>query len=163
MTKKIEDLIAGVILFLVSVIVFIFSNRIPRLVVTTVGPDFMPKLVAVGMGVFSILLIVKSVQTPAAETDKKQKETVPTSLLGFIRQHIDLVTIALLFIYAIGIATVGFLLATCVYLFVHINLMSLNTKQNRIVALFASMVISVGVYLLFTRVLFVMLPSGILG
>lgn len=163
MTKKIEDLIAGVILFLVSVIVFIFSNRIPRLVVTTVGPDFMPKLVAVGMGVFSILLIVKSVQTPAAATDKKQKETVPTSLLGFIRQHIDLVTIALLFIYAIGIATVGFLLATCVYLFVHINLMGLNTKQNRIVALFASMVISVGVYLLFTRVLFVMLPSGILG
>lgn len=164
MTKKNEDIIAGVILLVVSVIVFIFSNRIPRMVVTTVGPDFMPKLVALGMAIFSCLLIFKSLQIPTMSSEQNGERVHEyNSFADFLRTHIDLVTIALLFLYAIGIATLGFLISTIIYLVVHINLMGMNKKQNLVVSLVVSIGIAFGVYLLFTKVLYVMLPSGFLG
>ena len=163
MTKKFEDIIAGILLLIVSIVVFVFSNKIPRLVITTIGPAFMPKLVAIGMGVFSCLLIVKSLQIPTVAQKNEKRQVGQTSLLDFVRLHIDLVTIALLFLYAIGIAVLGFLVSTIIYLFLHINLMGINKKQNLLVALVVSISISVGVYMLFSKVLYVMLPSGILG
>ena len=146
MTKKNEDIIAGVILFVVSVIVFIFSNRIPRMVVTTVGPDFMPKLVALGMAIFSCLLIFKSLQIPTMSSEQNGERVHEyNSFADFLRTHIDLVTIALLFLYAIGIATLGFLISTIIYLVVHINLMGMNKKQNLVVSLVVSIGIAFGV------------------
>lgn len=165
MSRKLNDIVAGSILLVAAVVIFVSSNAIPKMVVTTVGPDFMPKFVAIGLGVFSLLLIFRSAALPpeGSDTAATGEETRPRSPREWIRTHTDLATVSLLFIYAFGIATIGFLTATAIYLYAQISLMGMNRKQNKLIVGGIALAISSGVYVVFTRFLYVMLPSGILG
>jgi hypothetical protein len=130
----------------------------------------MPKLVAIGMGIFSCLLILKNVRVPHKQTQDAEAEEGASSIdkpdrrfKQIIQKHIDLITICLLLIYAAGIAVIGFLIATSIYLFCQISLMRMNKKSNIPLVAAVSIGISVIVYMLFTKVLYVMLPQGPLG
>jgi hypothetical protein len=161
MRNKFADIISGTILLIISLIIFIFANKIPRLVVTSIGPGFMPKFVAIIMGGLSILLIIKGILEKSVIVEN---EKIPTHQNeNILVKYIDFITVALLFAYAIGIAKLGFILATILYLVIHISIMGFKERQNIIITILIAIVFAVGIYFLFTKVLYVMLPAGILG
>jgi hypothetical protein len=155
--KRRQDIIAGIILLFVSIAIFISSGYIPRMVVTTLGPDFMPKLIATGMAGLSCLLIVFGYKRgSSAKSAVRQDGT-------FIKRHIDLITIGFLVFYALCISFLGFLIATSIYLFLQISLMGIMRKLKPIITAIVSIASSAIIYFIFTRYLSVMLPAGILG
>jgi putative tricarboxylic transport membrane protein len=158
--KKYQDIISGITLLIVAVGIFISSGYIPRIIVTTLGPDFMPKLVAAGMGILSCLLILTGYRQRKYSGESSANRENKTA---FIKRHIDLLTIGLLIFYAACMAFAGFLVSTSLYLFLHISFMGIMKKPRPMIVVLVSIGSSLVIYIIFTRFLYVMLPAGILG
>lgn len=75
-------------------------------------------------------------------------------------------TLALIAVYIFCLEPVGFMLSTFVYLIVQMIVLaddSHRKKKDIVLFVIISAIVAVGVYMLFTRVFYLMLPRGILG
>lgn len=166
--RKYTNLLAGTVTLIVSIVIYVASNGIKRMVVTSIGPDFMPKIVAVMMGILSIVLIIQELQKlkrnkQQVENSSENKCLKSFNIIKFAKANLDIVTLVLIILYAVAMPILGFLISTVVYLFIQMLIMSQNRKINYLAISIISVVFSTVIYFVFTKVLFVMLPSGILG
>lgn len=166
--KRYCDLAAGLIVVAASIAIYIFSDNIQRMVVTSIGPNFMPKLVAMIMGVLGIILVLQGIHVvtrcPAGTTktgDVGNEQS--TNIVNLFKSNLDTVTLALLVLYALSIGKMGFLIATSIYMFLQILLMHLNSKRNYLLFGAISVAFTSCIYFIFTKLLYVMLPAGLLG
>ena len=77
-----------------------------------------------------------------------------------------IITLALIAVYIFCLEPIGFLLSTFVYLVIQMLVLadeSHRKKKDILLFVLLSLVVSAGIYLLFTRVFYLMLPSGLLG
>jgi len=166
--KRYKDLISGVIVVVFSIAIYISSNGIQRMVSTSIGPDFMPKLAAVLMGILGVILTIQgalsAVKAPAEITAADAAAAKRhISFIELFKNNLDIATLVLLTLYSLVIGWLGFLISTSVYIFLQIMLMSINKKKKYIVFIAISVIFTCVIYFLFTKVLYVMLPVGILG
>lgn len=166
--KRYKDLISGLFIVVVSIAMYISSNNIKKMVVTSIGPDFFPKLVAVILGVLGIILtiqaIVRDINTSRTTSDTDEGlEKKKLNFRDIFKRNLDIVTLLLLILYSVLIDKLGFLISTMIYIFVQIMLMFTNRKKNYIAIVSISIVFTFIVYFFFRKVLNVMLPAGLLG
>lgn len=158
MIKKYGDIISGIAILIFSIIVYIITFSFNAITVSKTGPDFMPKLVAVGLAVLSIIVVVKGVKKAKAQvqvTDIKGNGVSDT--YGILASFI------LISVYIALLQNIGFLIMTAVYLFG--QMIVLTKKSQRKLGLFSilSVLISISIYALFVYVFKLVLPTGILG
>jgi len=161
--KRYQNLIAGFVTVLLAAVIFYSSGFIQKSVNTALGPDFMPKLTAVLMGVLGLALIIREVLSlrkgnPSDAKENAERPMQGKGLMTLIKNNLDIVTLALLGLYAIGISKLGFLLASTLYMIIHTTLMLLNQKRNYLLIVLYSAGFSTAMYYLFVKVLHVMLP-----
>ena len=167
--KRYNDLVAGLLVVVISFAMYLFSDSIKRMVVTTIGPDFMPKLIAVIMGILGLILTVQGIivlKSKPGNTVPDTGSSVEKSRNGFValfKNNLDIVTLLLLVLYAVGISLLGFIISTTTYIFLQIILMTINKRKNYIVFVTISIAFSCVIYFVFTKFLYVMLPAGLLG
>jgi len=168
--KRYNGLLAGIATVILAIAIFISSNYISRSVNTTIGPDFMPKLMAVILCIFGLLMIIREWKllrdnrTQEAEKTDDEEQPETKSWKRFVKKYIDIIILILLIIYPVLVSTIGFMLASIIYMIGHILLMMLNQKKrNYLLVILYSIGFSAVAYLFFVKVLHVMLPSGILG
>ncbi len=154
--KKYGDLAVGIVFTVLAVLIYGMASQLPPNLLGGVGSDFMPKIIAVGMGILGVLQCAEGVRTVRKEAAQEPEEEKPEYLrvLG---------TVVAFGIYVFTIKPIGFLPCSIVYLFA--QMMILAPKEKRNILLFAgiSVVFNVAVYYLFRSGLNVMLPTGILG
>lgn len=170
MVAKYNDVFSGFFLLVVSVVMYIATYSFEALTTTVVGPAFMPQIISVAIGVFSILIIVNGFRKVRHE---KKEETIPEPV---VEVHDDemtpgeqdsykpvIMTLLLMVVYVILMPIVGFLITTILYIF--LQMMILSHKTTRKIWLFAlvSIVSSIIIYYVFRNVFYVMLPTGIMG
>lgn len=155
MNAKQRDILCYVIFLIFGSAMLYFSLGIKKMIDTDVGSGYVPAFVAICILIASGLKLIITLLGHGASSIKKKKKK--NDLMG------GLVTIGLMAIYVAVFESVGFLLSSMVYLFAQIMLMS--NSENRKPLLFAgiSVVLPIGVYLLFEYVIQMPLPSGILG
>lgn len=165
MVAKYRDIISGAFLAVLSVILYISTFSIKKLVDMNIGSDFMPKLCAILLFFLSLGVIYKGFlklktfvpeEVSDEEKAKKIKSIKSVSL-----------SIFLILLYASFLQSIGFLITTTLYLFVNFILLFPEDKKitSKDLVLFCIIAVasSAIVYFGFVKGFQLMLPSGILG
>ncbi|RGZ01177.1 tripartite tricarboxylate transporter TctB family protein [Clostridium sp. AM58-1XD] len=160
MSQKKRDIASGIVFFLLAVALYAGSYSIVVTTTDAMGPQFFPRTVAVMMGVLAAAQIVLNVRKPEMEGEKGEADTG-----GFNIRSIT--TIAILFLYAVLVQKVGFVVMTMLYLFGQIMLLlpekRLKSGKSIVLTLIISVAVPVLIYQLFYHAFSIFLPTGILG
>ena len=74
-----------------------------------------------------------------------------------------LMTVGIIFLYILALPRLGFILASFAYITLQVFVLSNFNRRFTLLGGGIAAVFSVGVYLVFTRYIYIMLPPGILG
>lgn len=152
--KKNNDLLSGIIFFIVAGVYFISAFQIKQFPDGFISSDFIPKILGAVLMILSVLQIISSIKGKKGRTiqqkDKKPKKEV-------------FITLILLIVYIAFLKPVGFPVMTTVYIFFQSLLFTPKEKRKPVFAAILSIVFSVTVYLIFVRCFTLTLPAGILG
>lgn len=154
MNNKQKDILCSVIFLIFGGAMLFFSLQIKSVIENDVGSGYVPAFVAICILISAGAKLILTLRDKSATALRKTKSD--NDIKGGIG------TIVLIAIYVTVFESVGFLLSSMVYLFAQICLMS--SKENRRPILFAiiSVLLPVGVDLLFKYVIKMPLPLGIL-
>lgn len=158
-----RDIITGTAAILISVVLYVLTFHLRDFAAVRLGPDFVPRLIAVVFGILGVILLVQGI-TNLRQFKKVEEEEgkAPAEDDGEIK-HAVMKSFLLFCLYISLLNLVGFIIMTSVYLFIQMILLA--PASDRRYALFAlvSVVTSVSAYYLFVAYFRIMIPAGILG
>ena len=155
MKQKYRELVIPSIGIIYAAALFISSFSMRSLAIASIGPSFIPRIVAIGIFACSSFLIGNSLLKKEEVEEKRSEEK---------RKYVDLFTLIFLFIYIALLKPLGFLLATALYLFLQISLPYGKPKlKNYLTFDLISIIISFTIYAVFVLGFKLNLPRGILG
>ena len=164
MLRKYRDAMIGGIVVILAVALFLASLTIQSLSLNLIKADFFPKLDAVLLGVLGLILLGDGVKKARRAGDEPSEEPRTKGLTPGTRCMLE--TLALIAVYIFCLEPVGFMISTFVYLVVQMLVLADDghrRKKDPILFIIISAIVAVGVYMLFTRAFYLMLPRGILG
>ena len=150
---------------LLAAFLFIASFFVETSTVTTLGPEFMPRLISVVIVLLGLLNLNTAIRDFKFLKDHGQLEPYEgkKTFKQLFYDNLDWVSGVLMLVYVFSIGSLGFLLPSIVYMFLQILLYTTMGKRNYLVAILSSVLIPCAVYFLFRNYFFLMLPKGILG
>lgn len=147
---KKENIIFGLIGIALSGYVFLETSKFPSDNIMNVGPAFFPRVLAVGLGIFCLILIFVNIFS--GDQDQEKRFDIKDS--GVHRAAIALLATI---IYGIIMPYLGFIITTILYLSFMMYLMKLRSwKKIPAVSIGVSFV----VYTIFRTFLHITLPVG---
>ena len=164
--KKYSDMISGAIILLVSAILFYGTTQI-RVIASMEGltSKFFPRIVVGGLALMGLIIFYRGFKASrSASAAASGEETAgPKKLSVGTRCAIE--TMIAILIYVCLMEPVGFLITTFVYLIAQMLILAPGkvTKKTLILFVIISLIASTGIYFLFTRAFYLLLPAGILG
>lgn len=170
MVQRYSDVFSGLFLLIVSVIMFFTTYSFKALTISKIGPDFMPKIIAVFIAVISVTISVSaykkirnSKKLPPPAMIEEDAATLESELVEEKSYSSVLLSVALMAGYLILMPYLGFLIMTSIYLFLQMIVLSGKTNRRLVVFIIVSIVSSAITYYIFRSIFYVMLPPGILG
>ena len=155
MTNKQRNLLTSVLFLVFGVFMFIQSQSVKHKIASDVGSGYVPAFIAGCLIVVSVskLIITLTRKDPADNVVKKSDSSTKGGI----------VTILIMLAYMLVFEPVGFIVSSILFLFALMNWFANN--ENRNIPLFGviSVVFPVAVSALFTFVIKMPLPKGIIG
>ena len=155
MTNKQRNLLTSVLFLIFGVFMFIQSQGVKHKIASDVGSGYVPAFIAGCHIVVSVskLIITLTRKDPADNVVKKSDSSTKGGI----------VTILIMLAYMLAFEPVGFIVSSILFLFALMNWFANN--ENRNIPLFGviSVVFPVAVSALFTFVIKMPLPKGIIG
>jgi putative tricarboxylic transport membrane protein len=154
--KRYADAISGSIVVLIGVVMFFETRNIQALMVMDFGPKIMPRIFTIGLVLFGSIVAVggylRAMRDPSV---------VQSSRLGSVDLKKVVFTIGLIIAYVVALRPLGFLVTSVLYLFFQILVLGGAAKKRRLLPYaVVSLIMSFGIYFLFTDVFTVFLPKG---
>lgn len=112
------------------------------------GPKFFPTLIAIGLIICGACMIVMPDEDGVPYLNKEQWVNIAKYF-------------GLLILYISGLYFVGFLISTPICLFMMINMLA-EVPVKKVTAVLHSVVLTLLIYLAFTKILVIILPRGLL-
>jgi putative tricarboxylic transport membrane protein len=160
--EKYGDMIAGGAFFLFSVMLYRMSLDLKMSSISKFGGTVVPKAIAVIMAILSIILftggLLKFKNAAAAKGEPARKEEPRAQ--GFIPV---VIVLAVAILYALLLQKIGFIIMTSLCLGAQMYVLSGFRTEKLLKFGIIAVVFSTGVYFLFVKLFYLMLPSGILG
>ena len=159
--KKYGDLISGIFLLIIT---SLYASRIGEIEIINSGSvdaAFIPKLVSGIMFFLSICLIVTSVYK--LKVQRSEKPNIRGDERGTFCWFPALLTALLLILYVVFFEKLGFLITTSIYLFAQLMVLAPERSIKGTVRFaVASVAAAYILQYIFIRLLYVMLPEGLL-
>lgn len=155
MTNKTRDILCSIIVLAFGAAMIYFVKDVRRVIRTDVGSAFVPTLIGWCIVVTGASKLLYSIFTSLKEENKKI--VFDQDFFGGIG------TIVLMILYMLAFQPVGFIVASAVYLFLQMLLLSDRTNRKIILFAVVSVLLPVAVDALFVFVIKMPLPVGILG
>lgn len=172
MSKHRKDLVLGVALLIVAGIYYYLTLSIQifaGLGATWMNSQTTPQLYAAILAVLAISLIIRTIRRIKADKDAgllEESGEKMTLRFFFGEYYAVILTFVCMFLYALALKPIGFIISSFVYLIVQIIVLTPKgklTKNVIILALVIALITSVLVDWLFVTQFSVLLPPGILG
>lgn len=154
MTKK-QHIISSIVFLIISGVAFVSCYSQLDETSLAIHPYMMPTLTSGLMTALCILRLIIGLRMPADEKTKGKKKLIEVPLKS-------LLTMGLIIIYALLMKSIGFVIMTFIYMMAQMFILK-EGKKNWLLMVIISLVMSVGIYFLFTRIFNIMLPAGILS
>ena len=121
-----------------------------------VGSGFMPRLVAVAMVFFSLLIISRGLKTVFAKpTEEKRRNS------SIVAEYLPvLVSVGLLSAYILLLEKVGFVAMSVIYLFGQMMILAAPEHRRPVLFLMLALVCSFVIYYTFREVFYLLLPES---
>jgi putative tricarboxylic transport membrane protein len=165
--KQYKDVISGILVITFAVFMFVSTFQIYSLVgaAESIDSKAFPRLVAGVLFLLGSIVLVQGILSVwKTKKDERIVNAAKASKLSIGQgAACTIQTLILIGLYIYSMNKLGFLISTFLYLFA--QMIVLSTREQRKYVLFAviSVIVSVGVYLTFTHLLYLSLPTGILG
>ena len=163
-----KDITSGALIGAVSIIYLLLTCKVSIFTGPGAAPlsaRFVPAMWGTILLILSVLLLVRGLRNRKAALQKRgAAEQSRFSLKGFYLQNTEVIlTFAVLAAYIYLLKPVGFLIMSALYIFAEALILSKRGKRRVITALVLAVTASVLIDFVFVRLLYVMLPKGILG
>jgi putative tricarboxylic transport membrane protein len=149
---KKNDVIYGAVFIALGIFIFTQTVRYPSLEKGHPGPGLFPNLLAILFILFGGLLIYKALKSPSL----KEREEIPP---GPKKVSNAFFVLGIIIVFVTVFNSVGFLITSAVLLFLLMKKLGVTLLRSAI----ASVVITLFINLMFSKILRVPLPVGILG
>lgn len=149
--KKISR-VTSVVFFLIAAYAFYMASTFPPGALGVPGPGYFPKILSVLVMILAIIEFVQSI--------KNSDDAPETGVKLFSKENSRVwISLGLIIIYFIGLFTIGFIISTLIYLFV---MLSYFKVKNIFIKVGVPIALTAVLYFVFTILLKVQLPSGML-
>lgn len=152
MTNKKRNLVVSILFLAFGVFLFVQSMGVKHMMKNDVGSGFFPKVIAIAIIAVSLVRLVMTLK----EEEKEAKKSNSDPKGGWM-------TIVLVSLYVLAFNEVGFLIATVIYLFLQMLVLTPAEKRNIPLLAVISVAAPVFIYTLFVYVINTPLPKGIFG
>jgi len=148
-----RDQITGILLIILGLVVFILIQQFNiKFSMSYPGPKFLPGVAAFGFIICGTGIFFSS-------TFKKEEEKAFLLKEGWARLSISLIILCL---YVLLLKYLGYLISTPIFTYVIVTLFAHGKQTKAINRMIFSVVISVIIYLIYSQVFHLPLPSGLL-
>ena len=155
MTNKTRDILCSIIVLAFGAAMIYFVKDVRRVIRSDVGSAFVPTLIGWCIVVTGASKLLFSIFTGLKSENKKI--VFDQDFFGGIG------TIVLMVLYMLAFQPVGFIVASAVYLFLQMLLLSDSTNRKVLLFLIVSVILPVAVDALFVFVIKMPLPVGVFG
>lgn len=156
-----KDIIAGCVLFLTFLMIFICAGNIQHSKLNVIDSSAMPKMICIFMMLISVGIIIQGIKK-VPENRKMQPEYSKEYIDDVKKRTLRVVrTLLLLLITIMLLHYLGFIVAGISYLFFQITFLTLKEERNYKIIVFQATVVTVVIYLLFHYGFSIVLPMGI--
>lgn len=155
MTNKMRDILCSIIVIAFGAAMIYFVKDVRRVIRSDVGSAFVPTLIGWCIVVTGVSKLLFSIFTGLKSENKKI--VFDQDFFGGIG------TIILMVLYMIAFEPVGFVVASAVYLFLQMLILSDKTNRRPLLFLIIAVILPVAVDALFVYVIKMPLPVGTFG
>ena len=165
MSERKKNIASGIFFLVFAIALYAGSFSIVLTTADVMGPQFFPRTIAIFTAILAVVQIAmawkKTPDEEKAEAEgEKEGKTEKLDING-------VATLAILFLYAVLVDAIGFIIMTALYLFCQISLLlskeALKSKKTLVVTGLVSVLTPVFIYYLFYYAFSIFLPTGILG
>lgn len=153
-----RDVLSAIALILISVWVFFASGSLEARTQLDIGPDFMPRLLAVLMFLLSLVQLTGALRRRLPPRGSR----IPRSG-DFVERNADYLSLAAILGYVLLFQPLGFIVATALFLFVQITIMAPRAERRYLRFALLAITVALLSFWFFERGFYVFLPEGILG
>ncbi len=147
------NIVIGIICIAFSIAILIMASSFSQTLIvdTGLGAEFFPRLVASGMIFLGSILIISAIKD--SSLSRKTSDV-------FNREMIKpLIGMGLIILYALSITIVGYLVSTLIFCFILLHFFQVEKLVTKVVI---SVAFSVIIYLIFSKIFLINLPTGFL-
>ncbi len=155
MTNKTRDILCSIIVLAFGAAVIYFVKDVRRVIRTDVGSAFVPTLIGWCIVATGASKLLYTLFTGLKEENKKI--VFDQDFFGGVG------TIVLMVLYMLAFEPVGFIVASAVYLFLQMLLLSDKTNRRPLLFAIVAVILPVAVDALFVFVIKMPLPVGVFG
>jgi len=159
---KYKDLIGGLFFLALAAFIYALSYQLHMTKADPLGPQFVPRLVALLMAVLALVSVIRSL----VRLKKSASKSTRDQEAGLLDIPPLLMTAGLLVAYSIFFDKLGFIIVSAIYLFIQIYLVSPaeeRSKKNLVINAVVAVVAPIALYYLFYYAFRIFLPNGLLG
>ena len=162
-TMAFSNLIGSIIFIIFGIWAWFQTGNFPEVKGTFVQAGTFPRIMIVGMLIFSVVLLVQSVLKLMSNMDEKDPLAAPTGSINIVKDkgvQAAVVVIALCIFFVAAFNTLGYILCSTI---IAMAIMYLIGNRNWIKMLLIAVLVPLCMWLVFYKVLTVNIPIGPLG
>ena len=153
MRASVKDIVSGIVLLLIAVGVFVLALQVPIIVPIDTGSGFFPKVVAVLLGIVSLPILAGGLRQYAKEKGSPQATAQYVNVFGVTA------SIASMAIYIVLLDSLGFFIASAIYLLIQFCILAVNNRKNMVRICLLSLGVPIVVYVIFVHGFDMILPE----
>ena len=158
-TQAFANLVGSIIFIAISVWALIQTAGFQEIKNSYVQPAMFPRIMAIGMLIFSAVLLVQSI-VKLSRMDESDPLAQPCASINFIKNKgvlAALIVMALCVFFVLAFETLGYVLVSVI---ISLVVMWLIGKRNVLQMVLVSVLVPLGMWLIFYKVLTVNIPMG---
>lgn len=152
MTEKTKGFMSSAVAWAVAAWIFIFTQNLSSGTNSLIKPEFIPRVVAIGLIILGIGMFIQALKIKVSEEEKEALEEKKTArkALPLIERITPLLTLALIFLFLLLLKSVGFTACATIYLTLQMTLLSGDFSLKSWIKYFViALVASVAILLIF--------------
>lgn len=157
--KKYGDIVVGIFFMVLSAVMMVMAQMLPKSKVMDIGPDFMPMVIGGATFILAALLLFLSIKNFKLNTLELDTVSIPDCDYKRV-----LASILLVLIYVFMLQPVGFIVCTLIFLLLQMLVLSPDdqrSKKDIIKLAIIDVIFTMVVFFLFRYGFKIVLPAGI--
>lgn len=152
MTERLKGFISAAVAWAVALWIFIFTHNLSSGTNDLIKPEFVPRVIALGLIILGIGMFIQALKTKVTEEERKalEEKKAERRATPLVERLTPLLTLVLIFLFLFFLKKIGFTVCATVYLTLQMTLLSGDFSLKSWLKYFViALVVSVAILFIF--------------